>query len=456
MLLQFLGATGTVTGSRYLVERDDARVLVDCGLFQGTKKLRLRNREPFPVRPDSIDAVLLTHAHIDHSGYLPALVRDGFAGPIWCTPATADLCGILLPDAAWLQEEEARFANRHGYSKHHPALPLYTREDAERALSLIRTHPFDRPLDLPGGLRAQWGRAGHILGAAWIHMLAADGATLLFSGDLGRPEQSVVRAPAVPPPADRLVLESTYGDRRHTTEDPAQSLAALISATAARGGVVIVPAFAVGRTQALIRILAGLIAEGRIPRIPVFVDSPMARDVTELLQHHSGDHQLTRDELRAMREIATMTNSVEESKAVTARRGPMVIISASGMATGGRVLHHLKAFAPDRRNLILFSGYQAAGTRGAALANGADSVKIHGQYVPVHAEVRVLDGLSAHADYAEILDWLARFEGPPAHVYLTHGEEAAADALRRRIEERFGWKVTVPDYLEKSRFGSDG
>lgn len=451
-MLQFLGATGTVTGSRYLVEREGRRLLVDCGLFQGVKKLRQRNWEPFPIPPDSIDAVLLTHAHIDHTGYLPVLVREGFSGPVWCTSATRDLCGILLPDAAWLQEEEARFANRHGISKHDPAEPLFTREDADRALSLLRDQPFDQPFDLEVGLRARFGRAGHILGAAWIHLTAADGATLLFSGDLGRDEQPLMVGPAIPDPADSIVLESTYGDRRHPDKDPADSLADLVSSTAARGGVILIPAFAVGRTQAILRIVATLIGEGRIPKIPVFIDSPMASDATELLRLHPKDHELTEDELRAMHEIVRITRSVEESKAVSARRGPMIVISASGMATGGRVLHHLKAFAPDHRNLILFAGFQAAGTRGASMVGGTDSVKIHGQYVPIRAEVKVLDGLSAHADYDDLLAWLARLARPPRHVYLTHGEEASSDALRRRIAERFGWDVRVPDYLEKAPF----
>jgi metallo-beta-lactamase family protein len=453
MNLQFLGATATVTGSKYLVESEGGRVLVDCGLFQGLKALRLRNRAPFPVPPTTIDAVLLTHAHIDHTGYLPVLVRDGYAGDVLCTEATRDLCDILLPDSGWLQEEEARFANKRGYAKHKPALPLYTREDAERALEHLRPVGFDQSIELPGGLSARFGRAGHILGAAWIHLRHRDGRTLLFSGDLGRPGADVVRPPATPEPAETVVLESTYGDRAHPTEAAADVLARLVARTAARGGVVVIPAFAVGRTQSLIHLIARLIEEGRIPHIPVYVDSPMARDVTMLLERHTGEHRLTPNELHSMSRLAVLTNSVAESKAIDARKGPMVVISASGMATGGRVLHHLKVFAPEERNLILFAGYQAAGTRGAAMLSGANSIKIHGEYVPVRAEVQVLDGLSAHADYNEILAWLDGLASSPQRVFLTHGEPAAADALRRRIEERFGWAVEIPGYLERVTLG---
>jgi len=449
MNLQFLGATGTVTGSKYLIEADGHRILVDCGLFQGLKALRLRNREPFAVPPSSIEAVLLTHAHIDHSGYLPVLIRDGFSGEVLCTSATRDLCSILLPDAGWLQEEEARFANRHGYSKHKPALPLFTRDDAQRALEHLRPVSHARPIDLPGGLTATFRRAGHILGAVWIHLRHQSGSTLLFSGDLGRPGGDLVHPPESPEDARTLVLESTYGDRTHAAEDPTDALAVLISRVAARGGTIVVPAFAVGRTQSLIYHITNLFEQGRIPRIPVFVDSPMARDVTLLLEQHSPEHSLTPDDLRRMREAAVLTNSVEESKAIDARGGPMVVISASGMATGGRVLHHIKAFAPNPRNMILFAGYQAAGTRGASMVGGAETVKIHGTHVPVRAEVAVLDGLSAHADHREILTWLEGFRTAPERVFLTHGEPAAADALRRHIEERFGWRVEIPDYRER-------
>lgn len=448
MRLQFLGATETVTGSKTLVENEGHRLLVDCGLFQGIKKLRERNWAPFPVSTGDLGAILLTHAHIDHTGYLPVLVRDGYRGPIYCTHATADLCSILLPDAAYLQEEEAEFANRHGTSKHRPALPLYTREDADRTLDLLEPVEFGRTLTLPGGFRARWGRAGHILGAGWIRVEGPDGRSVLFSGDIGRPEQVGMHPPAPPEAADLVVLESTYGDRRHPGGDPAEELAGHVARVAARGGVVVIPAFAVGRAQTLMHLMTRLIHEGRIPRIPVFLDSPMAKDVTSLLGRHQEDHTLTNADCRAMHEVVKITNSVEESKAIDARNGPMVVIAASGMATGGRVIHHLKVFAPDHRNLVLFSGFQAAGTRGAAMVAGADAIKIHGTYVPVRAEVAVMDSLSAHADCDELLDWVSVIPRPPERVFLNHGEPQAADGLRRRIEERLGWEVEIPEYRE--------
>lgn len=448
MYLQFLGATETVTGSKYLVEAEGRRILVDCGLFQGLKRLRLRNREPLPVDPRSIEAVLLTHAHIDHTGYLPVLVRDGFRGPVFCTAATQDLCRILLPDAARLQEEEAEYANRRGFSKHRPALPLYTSEDADAALELLRPVDYGYPVEPAPGFTAVWGRAGHILGAAWIRLQTPGGPAILFSGDIGRPGDPLVRPPEPPPEADLLLLESTYGDRLHGPGDPAEELAAHITRTAARGGVVVIPAFAVGRAQTLLHLLARLAESGNIPRIPVFLDSPMARDATDLLALHRGEHRLTEADLRAMKALVQVANSVEESKAISARNGPMVVVSAGGMATGGRVLHHLRTFAPDHRNLVLFSGFQAAGTRGASLVGGEGEVRIHGTWVPVRAEVAVMDTLSAHADYRELLDWVGRMPRPPAHTFLTHGEAAAADALRRRMEAELGWSASVPGYLD--------
>jgi metallo-beta-lactamase family protein len=448
MKIRFLGATETVTGSRTLVEGGGATLLVDCGLFQGLKKLRLRNWAPFPVAPSQIDAVLLTHAHIDHSGYLPALVRNGFSGPIYCTEATAELCRILLPDAAHLQEEEAAYANRRGYSKHKPALPLYTAADAEAALSLLEPIAFNSDVELPGGFRARWGRAGHILGAAWIHLREGDGPSVLFSGDLGRPNQPVIPAPAPPEEADVVILESTYGDRKHEGLDPAEELAGHVAAVAARGGVVVIPAFAVGRAQTLLHLLTLLVEERRIPDIPIFLDSPMASRVTGLLEHFPEEHRLSPADQERIARGVSFTTSVEESKEIDARNGPMVIVSASGMATGGRVLHHLRVFAPDHRNLILFSGFQAAGTRGEAMIHGADTIRMHGQDIPVRAQVAVLDGLSAHADAEELLDWIGKLPTPPARVFLNHGEPVAADALRRRIEERFGWDVTIPEFEE--------
>lgn len=452
MEITFLGATGTVTGSKYLVSAGDKKILVDCGLFQGYKQLRLRNRAPLSVNPQQINAVILTHAHLDHSGYLPLLVKNGFAGKVYCSEATRDLCAILLPDSGHLQEEEAKYANRHGYSKHAPALPLYTRDDAEQALKRFAPIDFARDVDLGGGLTLHLLPAGHMLGSSLVRLHYND-QTLLFTGDLGRSNDIITIAPTEVTRADYLVVESTYGDRRHDPADPQQRLAEVINRTAARGGAVIVPAFAVGRAQSLMYLIHLLKAARAIPDLPVFLNSPMAVDATRVYHNHPGEHRLTPTECDAMSAVAKIIFSAEESKALNLRKGPMIIISASGMATGGRVVHHLKAFAPDPKNTILFAGFQAGGTRGAAMLNGAEAVKIHGQYVPVRAEIVSIDNLSAHADYAEILAWLKHFEAPPRLTFITHGEPQAADALRHRIEETLGWRTRVPEYLESVRLG---
>jgi metallo-beta-lactamase family protein len=450
--ITFLGATGTVTGSKYLVTTGSRRILVDCGLFQGLKQLRLRNREPLHVDPASLDAVLLTHAHLDHSGYLPLLVREGFRGPVYCTPATRDLCAILLPDSGHLQEEEAEYANRRGYSKHHPALPLYTQADAERCLASFETVPFTRELELGGGHAATFLPAGHILGAAMVSLRAED-VSVLFSGDLGRARDPLLPPPALVRQADYLLVESTYGDRLHEPVDPLEELAALVRKTCQRGGVVLIPAFAVGRTQILLYLLYRLKSEGRIPDVPVFVDSPMAAAAIRIFREHPEEHRLGAAECEAVCGVARAVESVEESKAIDLMRFPRIVVSASGMATGGRVLHHLKAFSSDARNTIAFVGHQAAGTRGAAMIGGAKAIKVHGHYVPVHAEVAVLSNLSAHADAAEILDWLHHFDAAPRETFVVHGEPVAADALRLRIEESLGWRVHVPDYRETVTIG---
>lgn len=440
------GAAGTVTGSKYLVEAGRGRLLVDCGLFQGFKQLRLRNWAPFPVDAHGLDSVILTHAHLDHSGALPLLARAGYAGPVYATPATTELCGLLLPDSGRLQEQDADYANRHGFSRHHPALPLYTEADALAALRLFRPVPFDKRLDLREGCSFAFRPAGHILGAAMVELTGA-GGRILFSGDLGRPNSPTTPPPAAIDAADWLIVESTYGDRRHEATDPGAALAEIITRTAARGGTVLIPAFAVGRAQTLLYHLHRLKRERRIPDLPVFLDSPMAVDASEIFCRYRDG--LSPAEWRSVCRDADYVRGVAESKALSVNPMPKIIVSASGMATGGRVLHHLKTLAPDPRHAILFAGYQAGGTRGAAMTAGAASVKIHGDHVPVRAEVRTLSMLSAHADADEIMAWLKGFASPPREVFVTHGEPAAADTLRRRIEEELGWKARVPEHGER-------
>jgi metallo-beta-lactamase family protein len=448
MDITFLGAAGTVTGSKYLVTFGQKRVLIDCGLFQGFKALRLRNREPLQVDPSEIDAVILTHAHLDHSGYLPLLVRDGFTGLVYCTPATRDLCAILLADSGHLQEEEANYANRHGYSKHEPALPLYTERDAVHSLGHLHPVPYETEVDLGSGLSFRFRQAGHLLGAAMVSLHGPAGH-ILFSGDLGRPNDPLLPPPASVPEADFLVVESTYGNRTHLPGDPLAKLGEIVRETAGRGGVVLIPSFAVGRAQYILYLLHQLRMQDRIPRLPVFLDSPMAGRATDVYLNHASELRLSPGELAAACGAAESVETVAESKRVDAMTYPRIVISASGMATGGRVLHHLKVMAPDPRNTILFAGYQAGGTRGAALVGGASAVKIHGAYVHVRAEVAQLESLSAHADAGEILHWLERFDQPVRETFITHGEPAAADALRHRIEETLGWPCHVPDHRDR-------
>lgn len=448
MKLHFLGAAGTVTGSKYLIENSGGRVLLDCGLFQGYKPLRERNWADPPFDPRTVDAVVLTHAHLDHSGYLPLLVKRGFAGPIHCSEATAELCRILLLDAAHLQQEDAERANRKRYSKHRPALPLYDARDAERALKQFAPKLFAEGFSTGAGLTATLTPAGHILGSAVVSF-ASSKISLAFSGDLGRSNDPLMRPPAPVPEADYLVVESTYGDRLHDKTDPHKGLGDVIARVAGRGGVTIIPSFAVGRTQALLWCVHRLKSQRKIPRdLPVFLNSPMATDVTEIYHRHRSEHRLTHDECEAMCHAAQIVNSPAESKTLNQRKGPMVIIAGSGMATGGRVVHHLKAFAPDPRNAVVFAGFQAGGTRGAAMLGGAPTIRIHGDDVPVRAEIVMLSNLSAHADYEEMLGWLRGMGKPPQRTFVTHGEPAAADALRLRIERELGWASRAPDYLE--------
>lgn len=452
MHLQFLGATGTVTGSKYLLRNGKHNVLVDCGLFQGYKQLRERNWEALPLRAAAIDAVVLTHAHIDHSGYLPLLVRQGFRGPVFCSPATRDLCRIMLPDSGGLQEEEANYLNRHHLSKHAPALPLYDRKDALHSLERLETVAWGKPFEVVPGLKAVLSRAGHMPGAASARM---DNGTssVLFSGDVGRPNDAVLRAPDAPPAADHLVVESTYGDRTHAEADVLSQLAEVINRTSARGGVLVIPAFAVGRAQVLMHMIHQLKQRGAIHHLPVYLNSPMAAEATQVFRKHARELRLTPEECEAMASAAQVVKTPDESRELNARKGPMVIIAGSGMATGGRVVHHIKAFAPHKRNTILLAGFQAGGTRGATLAAGGRSVRIHGEDVPVRCEVRQLDSLSAHADAAELEQWLRGMKAAPARTFITHGEPAAADALRQRLERNLRWNCHVPYYLEQVALG---
>lgn len=448
LTLTSLGGVGTVTGSKHVLAAGRTRLLVDCGLFQGLKDLREKNWKPLPVKASAISAVVLTHAHLDHSGYLPRLVKEGFRGPIFMSEATAAVAELILLDSAHIQERDAEAANRHGYSKHKPALPLYTVRDAQHAIAQFVKVDFHQDTPLPGGARLVLRRAGHILGAATAE-LSWHKRRIVFSGDLGRYDDAVMRDPEAVPAADYVVVESTYGDRRHTGEDAEQALADIIGRTVARGGSVIIPTFAVGRAQSILYHLWRLKQSGRLGLTPVYLDSPMAIDATDLLRAHRADHRLTDDQCNGACHIATYVRDVEQSKLLTANPLPKVILAGSGMATSGRVLHHLKSFGPDRRNTILLSGFQAAGTRGRSLAEGAKELKIHGQWVTIAAEVSSLDMLSAHADAGEILRWLSGFQRPPGKVFIVHGEPHAADALRMRITDRFGWPCVIPQMLER-------
>lgn len=444
--ITFLGGAGTVTGSKYLVQHDGKRLLVDCGLFQGYKMLRLRNRAVLPVAPQTIDAVLLTHAHLDHSGYLPLLVKEGFAGPVYATAGTRDLCKILLPDSGHIQEEDAAFANRHGFSKHAPALPLYTRQDALDCLPQLKAVDFEKVVNPLPGWKATFLPAGHILGAASV-LLEVAGRRLLFSGDLGRPDDLIMKPPARPPLADTVLIESTYGNRVHPQDDVLAELGPALHKLAKRKGVAVIPVFAVGRAQALLHAIHLLKQRGDIPKaLPVFLDSPMAVHSTHLFDKHPGEHRLSAHEARALTRCATMVTSTEESKALASRHGPMVILSASGMATGGRVLHHLAQHAGNPRNMIVLTGFQAAGTRGAALAAGASSLRIHGREVDIKAELVQLQSASAHADGNQLLAWLKAMPEAPAQVYVVHGEPEQSDALRKRIKHELGWRAVVPEH----------
>lgn len=447
MRIQFLGGVQTVTGSKYLIQADKKNILVDCGLFQGYKELRLRNWANLPIDPQAIDCVLLTHAHIDHSGYIPLLVKKGFRGKIFCTAATKDLCSILLPDSGHLQEEDANYANRKGYSKHHPALALYTRKDAEESLSYFEAVSFEEPIAITENLSATFFYGGHILGASFVRLEQA-GTSILFSGDLGRQSDPLICAPKNPPYSDYLVIESTYGNRLHDKTDPMLQLKAIINRTVKRGGSVIIPSFAVGRTQALLYYLHELKTNNEIPDIPIFVDSPMATNATKIFARHAEQNRLTKEQSQALCASAQYVNSVDESIALDQTKYPIIIISASGMATGGRVLHHIRHFAPNAQNTIVFSGFQVAGTRGDRMIRGEKEIKMFGQMIPIRAEIVQMENISAHADSSEMLGWLAHLNKAPRKIFITHGEQAASQALKVQIEQKFHWKCAIPAYLD--------
>ncbi len=455
MEIVFLGATNTVTGSKFLVKNNSSRLLVDCGLYQGYKHLRLRNRAPLPFEEENLDAVLLTHAHIDHSGYLPLLVKNGFEGPVYTTEATADLCEILLPDSGKIQEEDAAYANKKGFSKHKPAKPLYTEKDALNSLKQFESLKYDEDFEPVQGVKACFLQAGHILGAAMARLQNSE-TSLLFSGDLGRRDDPLMYSPAEGHEVDYLVVESTYGNRTHEDTTPENALARIINRTVKRDGVTLIPAFAVGRSQALLYYLHKLMAAEEIPELSVYLDSPMAVKVTDIFSRRTPIQRMKPDQYQKINEMVTYVSSVADSKALNHKDGPMIIISASGMASGGRVLHHLKQYAPQEKNTVLFAGYQAGGTRGAKMLNGAESVKIHGQYIPVRCEVDFLDNLSAHADKKEILQWMKTFKKPPETTFIVHGEPKSTDRMRFAVENSLDFSARVPEYREKAQIGPGG
>jgi metallo-beta-lactamase family protein len=451
--LTFLGAAGTVTGSKHLLDLGDHRILVDCGLFQGLKELRHRNWAAFPIAAAQIDAVILTHAHLDHCGYLPRLVGQGFRGRVFCTPGTRDLCTLVLPDSAHIQEEDARQANKHHYSKHVPAEPLYTEIDAARALDRLQPVGYDRPVPVVPGVEVEFVNAGHLLGSAYARVRIGD-KSILFGGDLGRYDRPVLPDPTPVSEADILLLESTYGDRLHERDDDGERLARIVTDVAARGGRLIVPSFAIGRVEEVLYWLKRLEDEHRVPVLPVYLDSPMALGALQF--YTSRIAELDNEMRSAWRPVTAFyttrmvtITSVQQSKELVTSREPAIVIASSGMATGGRVLHHLAAALPDPRNTVLFVGFQAAGTRGRVLCDGAKQVKIHGQFVPVAARIERIDSMSAHADAGEIMRWLSGFVRPPSMTYLVHGEDGPLQALAERIISGRQWPVQIAKYMER-------
>jgi len=449
-----MGAARTVTGSKYLLEHGGKRVLVDCGLFQGLKELRLRNWAQFPIPPGEIDAVVLTHAHLDHVGYLPRLRADGYRGRVFCTAGTKELCGLVLPDSGRIQEEDARQANRHGYSKHQPALPLYTESDALAALTQLQPIGYQRAIEIVPGISIELFPAGHLLGSAFVVARLQSGPTILFGGDLGRYARPVLPDPSNAVQADVVLVESTYGDRDHVADDNGEELAQVVRATIERGGKLIIPAFAIGRVEELLYWMRRLEQERRIPVVPVYVDSPMANGALKF--YSARITELDADMRPTEKNISTFAttrfqtvSSPQQSKELTASRKPSIVISSSGMATGGRVLHHMAAALPDPRNTVLFVGYQAAGTRGRQLVDGARDVRIHGQSISVNARIVKIDSMSAHADRGEIMRWLGTFPATPGRVCLVHGEPEPMDALKTLMQQRLGWTAETPQHLQR-------
>lgn len=447
MKIQFIGATETVTGSKYLLQVDRKKILIDCGLFQGMKNARKKNWQALPIQPSQIDAVFLTHAHIDHSGYLPALMKQGFSGPIYCSHATRALCRVLLPDAGYLQEEDARYANKGSFSHHYPAEPLYTEQDAIKVLKQFKVLSCNETHKIFPDCLVTLRPVGHILGASSIRIVN-EGKSITFSGDVGRPDDLIMYPPESIKNTDYLVVESTYGDRRHPELNAFIEMRDIIKRTINRGGIVLLPAFAVGRAQLALYIIEQLRAKKEIPKVPVFLNSPMAISATELFFDYEDKHRLNRAQCKSIDHMVTITKTKAESIELVGRKDPCIIISASGMASGGRVLHHLKSLLPNPKNSVLFLGYQAAGTRGFNLTQGHDKVKIHGAYISVNAEVHNLEALSSHGDYQQIINWLKTL-AEPKRVFVTHGESSAADSMRNHLKQQLGWQeVIVPEYLE--------
>lgn len=445
--LTFLGATRTVTGSKYLIETGKTKVLIDCGLFQGLKELRLRNWANLPVHPKNVDAIILTHAHLDHSGYIPLMVNHGFRGKVYCTSATYDLCKILLPDSGFLQEEDARYAKKKKYSKHANPKPLYTQKDAVASLKYFKIVDFNQEIKLTENMSFKFIHAGHIIGAASI-IAKVNNEKFLFSGDLGRNNSPIVRNPQTPEAVDYVITESTYGDRLHEDTNPMDKIEEVINKTISKGGKIIIPAFSVGRTQKILYYINQLKNEGRIPNITVFLDSPMSIKVTSLVDDYEEENKLTREQYQDIYNDVKFCVTRQQSKQIFNFPDPCIIVSASGMATGGRVLHHIANYGTRPNCTILFTGFQAEGTRGRDLLDGRKQVKIHGEIINIKAKVELIPNMSDHADYREIIDWLKAMPEKPKKVFVTHGEVEASKSLAERIKNELGWETEVPEYLE--------